>query len=231
MKKIIKLMDVILFIIISTSILYLCFVENNVNAKNNSNIKYIYIDPGHGGIDGGGMAKNGIYEKDINLKISYQLKNYLEQIGFSVLLTRYDDYDLASKNSNNRKREDILKRTELLNNKNVIMFISIHCNIYTSNSIYGSQTFYNPTNNNNKLLAESIQEMLKKILKNTNRQAKSIINKYLIDNCKNIGCLVEVGFLSNEEENKLLMTDIYQQKLAYCMYLGIIQYLESNNNF
>ena len=77
------------------------------------NKQYICIDPGHGGIDGGGMSYSEIYEKDINLKISYYLKNYLENSGYNIILTRYGDYDLASNNTKNRKSEDIKKSEEI----------------------------------------------------------------------------------------------------------------------
>lgn len=229
MKKILQFYLVIL-LFISCPILYLGFVKNEVKAIEVINAKYIYIDPGHGGIDGGGMSKDGIYEKDINLKISYFLKDYLENSGYLVLLTRYGDYDLANKQSTNRKREDILKRVDILNNDNILLYISIHCNIYTNNTIRGAQTFYNSKNENNKKLAESIQTMFINVLKNTTRKAKSITDKYLIDNCKNNGCLVEVGFLSNDEEKELLSSSTYQEQLAYCIYIGIIQYLGINNN-
>lgn len=229
MKKLLQFyLIAILFIL--CPIVYLQFLKSEVKAMDVIDKQYIYIDPGHGGIDGGGMSKDGIYEKDINLKISYLLKDYLENNGYLVLLTRYGDYDLATKESTNRKREDILKRVDILNNDNILLFISIHCNIYTNNTIRGAQTFYNPKYPNNKELAESIQTMIVNILKNTTRKAKSITDKYLIDNCKNEGCLVEVGFLSNSEEKELLTTLTYQQQLAYCIYLGIIQYLGINNN-
>jgi N-acetylmuramoyl-L-alanine amidase len=192
--------------------------------KEQENIKYIYIDPGHGGKDGGAISNTGIYEKDINLLISYRLKSYLENCGYNVKMTRYGDYDLASHGSKNRKNEDINKRIDLINNQDVILYISIHCNIYTSQIIKGAQTFYKD-NEENKMLANIIQNKLKCILKNTTRDSKKITGKYLIDNSQTIGCLVEVGFLSNPEELALLTDKIYQDQLAYCIYLGIIEYL------
>ena len=77
----------------------------------------------------------------------------------------------------------------------------------------------------NKKIAESIQEKLVNILKNTTRKAKSINEKYLLDNVNKKGCLVELGFLSNKEELTLLTNQSYQEKIAYAIYLGIIEYL------
>ncbi len=227
MRKIKNILIIILFILL----IYIVVIKikNIRTTMIEINKQLIVIDPGHGGIDGGGMSNTGMYEKDINLKISYYLKCYLENSGYTVLLTRYSDYDLASKNSSNRKKEDISKRLDIINNDDVFLYISIHCNIYTNNSIYGAQTFYNDNDINNKLLAENVQKMLINILKNTTRKAKSIEDKYLIENAKKVGCLVEVGFLSNEQEFNLLKTNQYQDLVAYCIYLGIIEYLSRNN--
>ena len=71
--------------------------------------------------------------------------------------------------------------------------------------------------------------MLTNILKNTTRKSKSITDKFLIDNAKNIGCLVETGFLSNSDELNLLSSDDYQELVAYSIYLGIINFLSYNN--
>lgn len=232
MKKIISIYLLIL-LIISSSFFIKNIIKNEVIAQDNEQIKYIYLDPGHGGIDVGG-SNGGILEKDINLKICKYLKSYLENCGYYVLLTRDGDYDLANKKSTNRKYDDINKRLEMINNNKTLLYISIHCNIYTNSKIRGAQTFYNNVNeyaNYNELLAKSIQEKLKGILKNTNRMPKNITNKYLIDNANKCGCLVEVGFLSNYEELNLLIKDDYQQLISYAIYLGIINFLSVNNYF
>lgn len=220
MKKIL-----LIIIFMMTPVIFLYFFKSGVKAMENNNIKYIIIDPGHGGIDGGGISSTGVYEKEINLKVSYYLKKYLENSGYSVILTRYGDYDLASKNSKNRKNEDINKRLQIINKDNVILYISIHCNMYSNSSITGAQTFYNSSNKENKLLAEKVQSKIKTILKNTKREIKSITGKYLVDNAKATGVLVELGFLSNETEFNLLNSLSYQEKIAYCIYIGIIDYL------
>ena len=224
-KKILIHYFIIIVLLICAPIIFLGVMKNNVKAYENKNKEYIYLDPGHGGIDGGGVSNTGVYEKDINLKVCYLLKQYLENCGYNVLLTRYGDYDLASQNSNSRKYEDITKRIQLISEDNVILFVSIHCNIYTSSKIKGAQTFYNLKDEENKKIAESIQEKLVNILKNTTRKAKSINEKYLLDNVNKKGCLVELGFLSNKEELTLLTNKSYQEKIAYAIYLGIIEYL------
>lgn len=224
MKKVLCMIILIIILIVGPFVFNI-LLFNTQKVFNEMDKLYICIDPGHGGVDGGGMSHTGVYEKDINLKISYYLKSYLENSGYNVILTRYKDYDLASSNSKNRKAEDIKNRVDLINQENILLFISVHCNIYSDSRVYGAQTFYNNKNINNKELAESIQNMFINILKNTNRKSKSINDKYLIDNSLNTGCLVEVGFLSNNEELCLLTTDEYQDLIAYCIYLGIINFV------
>ena len=221
---------IILFLMISPMI-FLGVIKNTVEAVENDSKKYIIVDPGHGGIDGGGISSAGVYEKEINLKVSYLLKDYLENSGYNVILTRYSDYDLASKNSNNRKSEDINNRLKIINKENVLLYVSIHCNIYSDKRVRGAQTFYNDSKESNKELSNIIQNKFNTILKNTNRQSKSIKDKYLVDNAKVIGSLIEIGFLSNDEEFSLLNTQTYQNDIAYCIYIGIIEFLSKNNNF
>lgn len=185
--------------------------------------KVIFIDPGHGGSDGG-TSFNGVLEKDINLEFAFTLKEVLEREGYKVFLTRNADYDLASEVSKNRKREDILKRVNLINSSNCFLYISIHTNSYSSSKVYGAQVFYNPNNIDSKNLANFIQKSIVREVKNTTRTALSIKDKYLVDNTKKVGCLIEIGFLSNEEERRLLQTKGYQTVLSEAILLGIKEY-------
>ncbi len=207
---------VFVFCIISTA-----EIIKEVNQENKS----IYLDPGHGGKDCGAISKDDFYEKELNLNICFYLKTYLENADFKVYLTRDGDYDLASPNAKIRKTEDITKRVNLINNSNCLLYISVHANIYSSGSIKGAQTFYKANDEKCKLLAENVQEQLISILKNTNRKALAIKGKYLIDNTVKPGSLVEVGFLSNDEELSLLKTESYQKQIAYAIFQGIINYL------
>ena len=178
---------------------------------------YIYIDPGHGGFDGGASVKD-IVEKDLALKVSYYLKEYFEYSGYSVLMTRYKDISLKS-----TKREDIYKRVEMINKKNTTVYISIHANTFPSSNVSGAQVFYKDTKEN-KILAETIQEYLK-IVDNNKRFAKSITGKYLLDHINKTGCLVEIGFLTNDNDYNNLSNNIYLEELAKYIYLGVMDYI------
>ncbi len=195
-------------------------------AKKTIEEKIIYIDPGHGGIDSGTSA-NGIKEKNINLLLSQILKESLEYKGYKVLLTRDGDYDLASLNSKNRKRDDMKKRVEMINSSNCLLYLSIHTNEFSDSSVHGAQTFYNSNNLSNKNLAIAIQNAIKNNLKNTKREAISITDKYLTDNIQKVGCLVEIGFISNNEELSLLQDHNYLLSMSNAIIEGVEEYLKT----
>lgn len=224
-KRLIIICNLIFLLIIVISSIA-SFVTTNSIYENN----IIYIDPGHGGPDGGAVGIDGVYEKDIVLKVSFKLKKYLNQAGYNVLLTRDGDYDLADDESRNKKREDIHKRVKLINESNCILFVSIHANKYSSPKVYGAQVFYRTNDEDSKSLSEEIQDSLKSILQNTKREAKSISGKYLMDHTNSVGSLIEVGFLSNPNEATLLVDDYYQEQVAYAIYIGILSYLQKINN-
>ena len=181
---------------------------------------HIYIDPGHGGFDGGAVG-NETAEKAITLAIGLQLARYLQRTGFRVSLTRDDDFALA-----NNKRDDIYKRVALINGSDASLYVSIHANSFPVKSVRGAQTFYNPLWEENRHLAAAIQNMLYAADPMNKRLAKAIFGKYLIDEVTVVGCLVEVGFLTNPEECDKLNTNEYQEKIALMIYSGILNFLE-----
>lgn len=188
--------------------------------------KIIVIDAGHGGVDGGAVGKDGTLEKDIALNVVLYLKEYLQQQGALVTLTREDDRDLAApetKGYSRRKAEDLKKRLDMINNTDADLFLSIHLNAIPSPKWSGAQTFYNRNSQESKALATYIQKEIKRNLENTNRGAKPI-NAYLLKNTDITGSLVEIGFLSNEKERQLLKTDQYQKQIAASIYQGIIKF-------
>lgn len=184
--------------------------------------KVIYIDPGHGGKDPGATYKD-IYESNINLSISLKLGNILEKNGAIVLYTRTGDYDLAINNAINRKRSDLSRRANVINESNCDMFISIHLNSIASSTWKGAQVFYDDINSENKKIAEIFQSVLKENLKTT-RKYKEMNDMYMYKRIKVPGVLVEVGFLSNPNERILLQDNTYQNKVSQSLYEGVIKY-------
>lgn len=190
-----------------------------------SSKKTIVIDPGHGGIDGG-ANKGSAIEKEIALNVSKKLASYIEQSGNIAIMTRDGDYDLASKDAPNRKREDLRNRLNIINDKSTDMYISIHLNSIPSEKWRGAQVFYQKGDEESKVLAEEIQNSLKEVLKNTEREYRADNRIYLLKNAENNGVLIEIGFLSNDEERQLLQNKKYQEKVAFAIYQGLTKGLE-----
>ena len=189
--------------------------------------KIIYLDPGHGGVDPGSIYKD-IYEKDINLQICLKLQKNLEEMGATVYLTRYDDYDLSTPNTRTRKKSDLNNRVRLMNDSNADMYISIHLNATNSKKWMGAQTFYDDVNPENKKIAQIMQEELKNNL-NTNREIDEISNMLLNRKVTIPGVLIEVGFLSNDNERYLLKKDDYQEKISQTIVKGILKYYKKQS--
>ena len=190
--------------------------------------KTIVIDAGHGKPDEGAQSNNGTTEAETNLKIAIKLQNLLEQSGSSVILTRSDEnaiYDLDAKTLKQKKISDIHNRVKIGNESSADIFVSIHLNKIPQQQYDGWQTFYNAQSAEGQKLAVSIQTNLNDaIQKENNRVAKTIDNIYIIKHVEIPTTIVECGFLSNPEEEKLLLDDEYQNRLAWGIYNGIIDY-------
>ena len=190
--------------------------------------KTIVIDAGHGKPDEGAESSRGTTEAETNLKIALKLQNLLEQSGSTVILTRSDEnaiYDLDKKTLRQKKISDIHNRVKIGNESSADIFVSIHLNKIPQQQYDGWQTFYNSESENGRKLAVSIQENLNDaIQRENNRVAKTIDNIYIIKHVEIPIAIVECGFLSNPEEEKLLLDDGYQNKLAWGIYNGIIDY-------
>lgn len=190
--------------------------------------KIIVIDPGHGGVDPGAVSKNGIKEDDINLKIALNLKRLIEQSGGVVIMTRETDKGLyTSKSTTLRqmKTEDLHNRKQLIEDSGSQVFISIHLNSFIRPSYYGAQTFYKKGSKDSEYFALIIQKELKNILdKDNNRQPQHRDDVFLLNEVTIPSVLVECGFLSNVKEEQLLIDETYQERIAWSIYIGVMNY-------
>lgn len=186
----------------------------------------VVLDAGHGGMDPGKVGVDGQLEKEINLKIVKKLKSYLEANDVKVILTREDDGGLYRSGDKNKKSADMKKRIEIINKAKADIMVSIHQNSYHQPEISGAQVFYYQNSQEGKSFARIIQKRFDYCLgdKNT-RQAKANGNYYLLSHSKPVSIIVEAGFLSNAEEAKRLETEEYQDKIAWTVAMGIMQYL------
>ena len=200
-----------------------------IHAENGSGEKKKYIvcvDPGHGGTDPGKVGINGQLEKDINLAIAKKLKTYLEASDVTVVLTRDKDMGLYSSGDAHKKMADMRKRCQLIEEVKPDLVISIHQNSYHEEAIRGGQVFYYKTSVRGKKLAQILQERFDYVLGDANkRQAKANDNYYLLLHVKEPIIIAECGFLSYWEEAEKLETKEYQDRLAWTLHMGIMEYL------
>ena len=190
--------------------------------------KVVILDAGHGTPDEGAQSKNGTTEAETNLKITLKVQNLLEQSGCTVILTRSNEngiYDLDSKTLKQKKISDIKNRVKIGNESSADIFVSIHLNKIEQSQYYGWQCFFQKSNEQSQQLAKSIQKNLNQsIQKENKREAMKIDKIYIADHVEIPLSIVECGFLSNPEEEKLLQENEYQNKLAWGIYSGIIDY-------
>ena len=190
--------------------------------------KVIVLDAGHGKPDEGAQSSTGTTEAETNLKIALKVQSLLEQSGATVILTRSDDeaiYDLDSKTLKQKKISDIRNRVKIGNEAQADIFVSIHLNKIPQEQYWGWQCFYKEGNEQSIKLAKSLQENLNEsIQKENKRVAMKLENVYIMKHVEIPISIVECGFLSNKEEEKLLLEDSYQDKLAWGIYNGIIDY-------
>lgn len=190
----------------------------------------VVIDPGHGGFDGGTSGVDGTVEKDINLSISQKVKAQLELMGISCIMTRYDDVTTADdglKTTKEKKTSDIKNRLKLVNDTPNSVLLSIHENFYTAEKYSGLQVFYSGNNENSEMLASLIQSNTHDFLQPQNERQikKAESNLYLLYKATAPSVLVECGFMSNTEENKMLQDEVYQNKIAYVIAMSCNQYI------
>ena len=188
----------------------------------------VVIDAGHGGKDPGKVGTNNVLEKDINLSIALRLKYLLEQNDIAVILTREEDKDLASEQASNRKNEDLRARAALIAETAPAVMVSIHQNSYPEADVDGAQVFYYSGSEAGKRLGTMIQESLKAEIRDGNhRVAKANKEYYLLKKANCPAVIVECGFLSNPTEAALLATEEYQEKMAFAIHLGIMEYINT----
>lgn len=189
----------------------------------------VVIDAGHGGFDPGKVGIDGQLEKDINLSIAKKLKAYLEASDVNVVMTRDTDTGLYQSGDSNKKVSDMRRRCDIINEARPDLVVSIHQNSYHQEEINGGQVFYYKTSQNGKRLAEILQERFDYVLGEANRRvAKANDNYYLLLHVKEPIVIVECGFLSNRKEAKALESEDYQDRMAWTIHMGVMEYLNTD---
>jgi N-acetylmuramoyl-L-alanine amidase len=219
----------IIIVFVLTSLLSLEFFKS---IKANSQPKFHYtivVDAGHGGRDDGCTGVNGTKESVINLSIAKTLKEYIESLGIRVVMTRSDGNGLYSANADNYKQSDMEKRIGIINKANPDMVISIHQNSFNDSSQKGAQVFYQEDDDVSREFAVSVQSQLLSQLEFA-RKESNFGDYYLLKECDYPSILVECGYLTNLEEEELLNTNDYQNKVAYAIMCGVVKYFNLCGN-
>jgi N-acetylmuramoyl-L-alanine amidase len=190
----------------------------------------IAIDAGHGGIDPGKVGVNDALEKDINLAIALKLERNLAQNGINVVMTRTDDDGLYEESDTNKKVTDMKKRLEIIEAANPLLAVSIHQNSYPEPSVSGVQVFYYKDSIKSKEAATIMQaQMIKTLKPEKQREAKDNSSYYLLKKTSVPIMIVECAFMSNPAEADLLTQENYQEKVAWAVYMGIMEYINTQN--
>lgn len=191
-----------------------------------SKLEYdVVLDAGHGGIDPGGIGAGDVYEKDLVLDIVLRMRDYLEQAGFKVGLTRDSDKDvteLATKGGTRHQR-DLEGRFIALHAGTVGM--SVHANVSKDKSENGALVFYMKNSYIDRQYAQIVLEQIERIQVLNDRAPIPRSNLFLIK-AKPPVLLVELGFLSNTDDLAKLVDPNYRQHIAAALSRGIIQFLQ-----
>lgn len=187
----------------------------------------VALDPGHGGYDGGARAHDsGVWEKKLTLQIALTAEKELVAQGAQVVLTRREDLCLSdAEKGKARKRADLQARRDLAEAAGADVLISIHLNEYRSREESGPQVFYQRGGEEGRLLAGAMQEALIEVLQPAQKRS-AIAGNYYVLRGKLPSVLVECGFLSNAQEERLLLDEGYHQRIAQALARGLALWAE-----
>lgn len=187
----------------------------------------VVIDAGHGGVDGGATSCTGVLESQINLEIAQKLDDLLNILGINTVMIRNTDCSVYTegKTISQKKISDLKERVRIVNSYENCVLISIHQNLFAEEKYSGAQVFYAQTRGSQKL-AKSIQSsFIKTINPNSHRQEKQADSIYLMQHIQCTGVLVECGFISNPQEERLLRDKSYQQKICSVIACSVSNFI------
>ena len=194
----------------------------------------VLIDAGHGFPDGGAIGMNGSIESTLNIKLARLVKKKLIKKDYSVIMTREDENAVADEGKTiaKRKYSDMVKRLEMINSSGADMLVSIHMNKFPDSRYKGAQVLFSSNYTESEILAKQIQAELCAIPENESKRSflKAPSSIYLMKNSTIPAVIVECGFLSNFEEEQLLNTPEYMEKIATAIVDGITNYYKEVQN-
>lgn len=176
--------------------------------------KTIVIDAGHGGSDVGAIGKNGLLEKDVTLKVALLLEDYLTEAGANVLMTRRKDVDVARPNATDA--EELQARVDVGNNNDADLFLSIHIDSFVSPDAHGTTVYIHDDAKLGKCLHDELMNRLDR-----NDRGVKFANFYVLRHTAMPASLVELMFISNPEEEKLLGQHDTHVQAARALFEGL----------
>ena len=218
--------SVMIFLAIATSFFSFGFLLSIIAKEQTVASPYnitIVLDAGHGGLDGGSVGNSGTIEAELNLVYVNKLEKLFIATGINVVKTRKTPNGLYTSKTGNFKKEDMQKRKQIIEYTQPQAVISIHMNKFSLKSERGCQVFYQKENDDGKNLAEAIKNSLTKQIEYS-RELTLGGDYFLCKCCDAPSVIVECGFLSNDEEEKLLNSNDYQDKLCYAIFCGVMSY-------
>ncbi len=186
----------------------------------------IVVDPGHGGTDTGAVGVGGLREKDITLEVSEKVRDILENSGVKVVMTREDDRDVYGPTATDA--QELQARVDYGNfTPNVDVFLSIHCNAFTSESSNGTATYYYPKTWLDALLAQNLQDGM---VEHGDRRDRGIHEArfYVCRHSSMPAALVELAFITNYVEGNLLADEDFQNEMAQGIAEGLANYFAAS---
>lgn len=185
--------------------------------------KIITLDPGHGGTDPGAIGASGLKEKQITLEIALRVKELLEKKGVKVYMTRTKDVDVCGPNASDN--EELQARVNVAEKNNSDLFISLHINASVNKNVGGFSSYYYPKTDNDLKIAQKIQNQFAKNFGLENLGVRQA-NFYVVKRCSMPATLLEMGFISNEKEEKLMKGKWFQKKTARLITEGVEDYFD-----
>lgn len=189
----------------------------------------IVIDAGHGGIDGGATSCTGVLESQLNLEITLRLDDLLHFLGHDTKMVRTTDTSIYTEGTTiaAQKVSDLKERVKLVNETENALLVSIHQNTFQDDRYHGAQVFY-AKDTTSEALAKKLQSAMIQFLNpGSKRQCKPSDGIYLMHHIERPGVLIECGFLTNPEEEAMLRSGEYQQKLC-CVIASVVNGYLSN---
>lgn len=169
--------------------------------------KIIALDAGHGGSDTGAIGPTGVTEKGVTLRVAKALQKLLQAEGATVLMTRTTDTEVSPKKANASDVEELQARCDVGNDGNADIFISMHMDSFTNSTPSGTTGYYYTKGSKaSQRLAQYVSEGVVTALGTGNRGTKSC-NFYVVKHTDMPATLVEMAFISNDKEEKLMNSE------------------------